>query len=356
MTPLDHPKDLAAWQTWQRRRHLLREAKASVIAVARRRAAAPEFMTMHTQAEAPALLLALDATTPTKIAALIKPLEQLVGRVPVGVLAPAEVTEHLPGGGWTARRLPRTAEALREQAQSGGTLSDVSGVMSTGHYLPVGGVLNAWAQDRGLAIWVVQHGLLTPKAPPLPSDARVLAFSEADGGFWASGRDDVEVHAVGSQLLYESAQRAPVTSSRGEAPVFLGQLHGVELDRMSLIQSTYRFCRDAGAIYRPHPGERDIASRTVHQWWERAGIPFDRSGRALTDLRAPVVSTFSTGVLEAAARGLDAWVYHRRPPAWLNEFWQRYDMRPWGEEPTPPPAQPVEAPARRITDIVCQSN
>ena len=36
---------------------------------------------------------------------------------------------------------------------------------------------------------------------------------------------------------------------------------------------------------------------------------------------------FSTGVLEAAARGLPAWVDFPDPPAWLREFWDRYGMR-----------------------------
>ena len=51
---------------------------------------------------------------------------------------------------------------------------------------------------------MVQHGALTPYAPPLPDDCTVLAWSEADGEFWRSGRDDVRIETVGSQLLWEA--------------------------------------------------------------------------------------------------------------------------------------------------------
>ena len=51
----------------------------------------------------------------------------------------------------------------------------------------------------------------------------------------------------------------------------------------------------------------------THARWEAAGITIDRSGIPLRELGAPVVSVFSTGVLEAAAAGLPAWVHARRP-------------------------------------------
>ena len=50
------------------------------------------------------------------------------------------------------------------------------------------------------------------------------------------------------------------------------------------------------------------------------------------------MSVFSTGVLEAAAQGRDAWVDFPRPPAWLGEFWERYGMHRFGGAPTPAPA------------------
>ena len=36
---------------------------------------------------------------------------------------------------------------------------------------------------------VVQHGILTPFMAPLPVGAHLLAWSEADAAFWASGAD-----------------------------------------------------------------------------------------------------------------------------------------------------------------------
>lgn len=351
MIGLDHPKDLTAWSRWQRRRNLLREGKAAASNLMRRRQPTEDSVVLHVAGESPRLLVAVDATTPTKIAALIRPVAHLDERVSAAVLAPEDISAHLPGEGWTARRIPRAVSAMDALRGSGGVLGAVDSVVSAGHYLPVGALLDEWAQGHGLRKWIVQHGLLTPKAPPLPENAHLLAFSEADGRFWASGRGDIAIHPVGSQLLYE-AGRLDRVDTKDSAPIFLGQLHGVELGRAGLVASTRRFCRETGAVYRPHPGEKDLISRTIHGWWEREGIAFDRSGAALTDLRSPVVSTFSTGVLEAAARGLDAWVYHSRPPEWLREFWLRYGMSPWGEDPTPAPEPVREEPARRIANIL----
>jgi hypothetical protein len=89
--------------------------------------------------------------------------------------------------------------------------------------------------------------------------------------------------------------------------------------------------------------------------YERAGITVDRSGAPLVELAAPVVSVFSTGVLEAAARGRQAWVDFPRPPAWLGEFWERYGMHRLGSEPTPAPALPDVEPARRVAEIVLEA-
>ena len=63
----------------------------------------------------------------------------------------------------------------------------------------------------------------------------------------------------------------------------------------------------------------------------------------------PVVSVYSTGVLEAAARGIPAWVYLPRPPSWLAELWQRYRMAAWGGAPTPSPVTAgEESPAAQV--------
>ena len=111
-------------------------------------------------------------------------------------------------------------------------------------------------------------------------------------------------------------------------------------------------CREHAAVYRPHPSERDVTSRAVVAAYRRAGISVDTSGVPLVDLDTPIVSVFSTGVLEAAAQGRDAWVDFPRPPAWLGEFWERYGMHRLGNSPTPAPTRTEDEPARRIAEIV----
>ena len=65
-----------------------------------------------------------------------------------------------------------------------------------------------------------------------------------------------------------------------------------------------------------------------------------------------MVSAFSTGVLEAAARGVPAWVHFLDPPTWLTDFWERYGMHPWGMPPSPPPPTSEHAPAQRVAERV----
>jgi hypothetical protein len=90
----------------------------------------------------------------------------------------------------------------------------------------------------------------------------------------------------------------------------------------------------------------------THARWEASGIAIDRSGLPLRDLGAPVVSVFSTGVLEAAAAGLPAWVTAPQPPPWLREFWDRYTLSPWGGPPTASPERPEVEPSRGVAEVV----
>ncbi|BCT77062.1 hypothetical protein SCMU_29040 [Sinomonas cyclohexanicum] len=342
------PADLSAWRSWQRRQNPLRLVRSAL------RPAAQARPWLAVRGTSPRLLVALDATTPTQIASLIRPLELLGPDVDAAVLAPRRLDGVLPGEwAWTE---------LGAEAHDGGTVPDVlegtAAVLAVGHYLPVGSLAEAWARKLDAEFFVVQHGLLTPHAPPLPRDAHVFSFSDADAGFAASGRMDVTHTTVGSQLLwaagFDSAQLSGFDSAQppgfdsAQPPVYLGQLHGAELPRAGKARAAGGFCRATGSEYRAHPAETDILSRLQHKRWERQGIAFDRSGLPLADLGRPVVSAFSTGVLEAAARGLPAWVHYPRPPAWLSEFWERYGMRPWGGDPTPSPARPVTEPAAAI--------
>ncbi|WP_052206888.1 hypothetical protein [Sinomonas humi] len=308
-------------------------------------------------------LIGLDAETPTQLASLLRPLELLPG-IDAAVLMRSRRPGLLPGQGWRWLEVPLGGAAAvcgpddAGAAPSGSdrtALPEVLGalraVVTIGHFLPVGALVNRWARAAGAARLVVQHGLLTPHAPPLPPESHFLAFSDEDGEFAAAQRDDVVCSSIGSQLLW-AARNEQSVPSRGGRPLYLGQLHGAELPRGTKGRVTADFCRATGAIYRPHPAETDIASRLQHALWERLGIEFDRSGRPLRELERPVVSAFSTGVLEAAARGVPAWVVFPEAPRWLLEFWDRYSMRRWGGPPTPPPVRPAREPAAAVADHV----
>ena len=223
-------------------------------------------------------------------------------------------------------------------------------VGSTGHYLPRGAIGHAWSRRLGAEFLTVQHGLLTPFAPPLAAESRLLAWSPADGEFWRSGRPDVTTEVVGSELLWRAAQGH--TTVTDERPTFLGQLHSAEMGRRAMARFTGRLCRAERLRYRPHPGERDRLSRWQHARWRRQGIELDDGTVPLRDLPTPVVSVFSTGILEAAARGVPAWAAYDRPPAWLAEFWERYGMSRYGGAPTPAPAPPERRPALAVAAAI----
>jgi hypothetical protein len=214
-------------------------------------------------------------------------------------------------------------------------------------------VADRWSRHLGVPHFVAQHGALTPFMPPLPQAARLLAWTEVDAHYWAGGRPDVSYKAVGSQLLWDAGagQGSLDLTEAADELTYLGQMHGAELPRNQLVRAAASFCREHDAIYRPHPSERDKLSRLAHAGYRRMGIVVDGS-KPLAELTGPVVSVFSTGVLEAAAHGRHAWVDFPRPPDWLGEFWERYDMHRSGDTPTPPPARPAEEPARGIARIL----
>ncbi|WP_229660860.1 prephenate dehydrogenase [Marmoricola endophyticus] len=317
--------DLSAWRRWQRRRHPLRAVRG------RLRPVRTAGVLTRGSAEAD-LLVVLDGLSPSNRAALLAPVAALAPER-VAVLSPVPVVDLLPEHGWSEQRWG-----------DGEPLGPVSAVLTAGHYLALGAVGHAEARRRDVPELVVQHGLLTPLAPPLPPGATLLAWSAADADFWGAERAEI----VGSQLLHDAAAHpAPATASSPPL-TYLGQLHGAELPRRDLAAAAEAFCAAHGATYRPHPAERDRASRRTHARWEASGMTLDRSDEPLSALTGGVVSVFSTGVLEAAARGLPAWVDLPTPPAWLEEFWDRYAMRPWGSDPTPAPARPAVEPARAV--------
>jgi hypothetical protein len=356
---LKHPGDLVAWRRWHESRHPVRFAARS--ARRRLRPSPPAYVDVLTPGPDADVLVAVEATHASVDRAVVAPLTHLPAArtalvAPVGWQPPPAYGSH-----------QRRTIALTE-------LSDLAGIraiLAAGHYTEIGAAAFALAEERELPFVVSQHGALTPFAPPLPRAAHLVAWSEADGDFWAAGRQDVTVTAVGSQLLWVAgvgfdtgagrpAQPAttagrpaqPATAS-GEL-VYLGQGHAAEISRARLAHAALTTCREHGAVYRPHPSERDVTSRAVLAAYARAGITVDTSGTPLVDLEAPIVSVFSTGVLEAAARGRDAWVDFPRPPAWLGEFWERYDMHRLGSSPTPAPLRQQQEPAQRVAEIVLE--
>jgi hypothetical protein len=326
---LTYPRDLDAWHAWQRSRTPLRTLRN------RFRSEPPLLGTLTLMSSEPRLLVVLDWLAPTALMALFEMTRHL--STPYAVLAP----QPIPGMPLSTTAQQR--EITVDPAVSPTELGGVQVVVAAGHYLPLGAAGYAWSRLLSAEFVAVQHGLLTPHAPPLAPDSHLLAWSGADADFWRSGRLDVQARVVGSQLLWEAG--AGSTHVTHDRPTFLGQLHSAEVGRRAMARFTGRFCRTEGARYRPHPGERDRLSRWQHARWRRQGIRFDDGSVPLRELPAPVVSVFSTGILEAAARGVPAWAAYDDPPAWLSEFWERYDMSRYGSAPTPAPARPEQQPA-----------
>ena len=360
---LKYPLDLDAWQAWQRRQKKLKWAKYklnSLLGSARSRTVAEEPVRglLYTRGAKPQVLIVMDSFSPTNRNAILEPLKHL-DAIDVALWVPEDASEYLDGQYASARY---SRKDWSEQEISGDELTsllpDVRIVLSAAQFLGRGAAAYEFSRAIGAEYWMVQHGLLVPQAPPLPVGCTLLAFSEADADFWASGRRDVTTHAVGSQLLYLAAQKAAgaeVQKQNDLEPIFLGQMHGAELPRASFAYASHSFLKKYGGIYRPHPSEKDKLSVLTHKLWEKEGIRIDRSGTPLNEVPNPVVSIFSTGVLEAAIRGIPAWVYHPAPPAWLVEFWDRYGMNRWGSEPTPAPVQPEKEPARRIAELMIET-
>ena len=360
---LKYPLDLDAWQEWQRRQKKLKWAKYklnSLLDSARSRTVAEEPVRglLYTRGTKPQVLIVMDSFSPTNRNAILEPLKYL-DAVDVALWVPEDASEYLDGQ-YASERYSR--KDWSEQEISGDELKsllpDVRIVLSAAQFLGRGAAAYEFSRAIGAEYWMVQHGLLVPQAPPLPVGCTLLAFSEADAQFWASGRRDVTTHAVGSQLLYLAAQKAAGAEAQKQndlEPIFLGQMHGAELPRASFAYASHSFLKKFGGSYRPHPSEKDKLSVLTHQLWEKEGIRIDRSGTPLNEVPNPVVSIFSTGVLEAAIRGIPAWVYHPAPPAWLVEFWDRYGMNQWGQEPTLAPVQPKKEPAQRIAELMIET-
>lgn len=332
------PADIDRWHAWQRGRSPLRQLSSRLRTGDGR---GTPTITVASSSKDADICVVVDATHASMAAAILSPLRHLPPERVALVLGPGvELDVDVP--------LVRTGAA-----EVGRHLTHVRSVLSSGHYTMAGAATLRATPDA--AHFVAQHGAVTPFAPPLPGRATVLSWSLIDGEFWRSGRGDVQIEVVGSQLLWRAGQDQQVAASDPASDprlTFLGQGHAAEVARALMLEAALRFCRRHDAVYRPHPSERDRLSRLVLRGYEHVGVTVRPSSTPLADLADPVVSVFSTGVLEAAARGRDAWVYFPRPPVWLGEFWDRYGMGRFGAAPTRSPQLPSVEPARRAADVI----
>lgn len=356
------PEQLEEWSSWQRRQWPASRRAVDRARQVTRRLRGREDGTGLEIASPPGpvhTLVALESTGPTQVAALAEPLRALAEQVRHDVLegvawilpAGADIVG-LPGAA-LHRIAPLEGQACPEH------LRELTQVLVAGEYLPAGRTAVRWAREQGARVNVVQHGLLAVSTPPVPADCRLFAFSGRDASWWTQSRTDVEVVDAGSALLWNAGRQAeaggPAEARAVVGPegpgVFLGQLHGAELPRRDVAAAAAQYIHATGAAYRPHPAERDRMSVAQHEKWRAQGITVDSSG-PLTATTGPVAAVFSTGVLEAAQTGRPAYVVHPEPPAWLEDFWDRYSMsrwRPWRTpEPTPAFAMPHGDPAHVI--------
>ena len=339
---LIHPSDLAAFQRDQAKRQSfssLRRVRARL-----RPPTGPPVLSLRCGGADPDVLIAMDSRSASCRAAVLDPIAHL-GFERVAVLAPFPLEDlDLAGPSLEVHDLPGLRRALPA----------ISTVLSAGDHVPAGALAHALAAEQGAAAMVVQHGMLLPLAAPLPPEVHVATWSEADGTFWCSGRTDPRVHVLGSQLLFRAAHAGIAPVPAEGRPVYVGALHGFELPRREIERIARQFCRSTGARYRPHPSETDVVSRIIHRIWKLLGIEFADGARPLIEVGAPVVGMWSTGILEAAAAGLPAWVHHPDPPAWLAEVWDRYGLGRWGGPPTPRPDTGSVEPARRVAELLVE--
>lgn len=353
---LIHPRSLERWQEWERSKHRARRAQHAVSEKMQRRARResgeeeqpPSGYEVISQdgERSERLLIAVDSATPRARASLLTALPYL--RWSVDLLVPAGM--ELPEVDETWSRRP-VADPAREAADLG-----PAAVLSLGQHRDVGFAAHQAALRSGARSFVVQYGALTPYAPPPPPGSTLLSWSAADGEFITEDRPDVVFRAVGSQLLWQAAHdsyAAALDAVTEDQPVFLGQMQGPELPRRLTAGTAYRFCRENEALYRPHPEETDVASRAMHELFRRRGITITDPEVLLKNLPNPVVGMFSTGILEAAVRGIPAWVHLPGAPDWVEEFWDRYGLRRFGSsEPSPAPKLAVEEPASLIAQVL----
>jgi hypothetical protein len=351
-----HPRSLERWEEWRNSRRPAAAVRTALSGRLRRRPAEPAPPpVLHSRSGDGdrRILLGVDAAEETADfaagrdslgEALLAVLPYLTS--PVDVLAPGDQrVPALEGPEWERRPLAETG-ALDELG--------ITAVITGGWAAPVGRRVHDWARRAGIPGAVLQHGTVTPFAPPLPPETTLLAWSQADAEFQRAGRADVDTRVVGSQRLWQAdrdarsaAPRAPV-----DRPVFLGELRRLDLPDRLAARAALRCVRSEGALYRPGPLEIDRPSRLTHALMRRRGAEFQEPPLPVAEQAGPVVAVLSADILEAAVRGLPAHVYGPGMPSWVYEYWERYGMRRLGRGDTPAPPIAADEPARLIAQIL----
>lgn len=276
--------------------------------------------------------MALESTNVADRNAVLAPLK-FVDMTTVAILAPFGAGPSLPQHPWITKilfpeELPRYFDSM-------------NAVLATSHHTDVGASAYDFSQNLKCPFYVVQSSVVTPYSAPLPPGATLLGWSEGDIAFWREGSAEAAKATntvVGSQLLWTAAQNKIEEVNKAASMTYLGQLHEAALGNRQMAKAAEDFCMTHNAVYRPHPSESDRRTRSVHERFVRLGISLDQSQTPVRMFDGPVVSAYSTGLLEAAARGLPAWATFPDPPAWLHEVWDRYGMARYGDsEPTPCP-------------------
>lgn len=328
-------KDLESWRRWSARRSAVRTTLSAVRHRGRQTLPAA---VLTLPADEPRVLVVIDGGSASWRLAMGRAVARMDRRRTAVLSRQPDATSLVPDG----HSLPW---------KPGDRLPGVDAVLSLGAFNDLAAQVRPWCRDHDVRFVVAQHGLLTPWAPPSADGDHYLAWSEADAAFQTAGRPTVTAEVVGSQMLWEAAA-LPTVRLQNDRPVMLGQLHGIELGRVSEQRIYTDFCTRFDADYRPHPNEADAMSRAQHAVMRRAGVRLETSDAPLPELGRPVVSIFSTGTLEAAQRGLPAWVYHPDPPAWVRDFWTRYRLAQFGSAPTAPPVLPDVEPATQVARIM----
>ena len=334
-TGLVFPEDLDAWREWSRKRNRVRFGLASARAFLRQGPPAPRPM-LYLPAEKPSVLVVLDQVSASCRFATVDPLSHLDPD------RTAVLSSHSEARSFAAGHV-----RAMEWHPDAPLPPSIEQILTLGAFNTLAAAVRPWAQRHHARFCVIQHGLLTPWAPSLSPGDHLFAWSEADAEYQCAGRADVTSEVVGSQMLWK-ASRLPKAELQDDTPVMLGQLHGAELGRASKQRIYTEFCNSTGAIYRPHPNEADAISRIQHRLMTRRGVVIESTRKSLVEEGRPVVSIFSTGTLEAACRGLPAWVHYPVPPSWIEDFWSRYGLSRWGSSPTQPYESPEVEPALAV--------